>query len=138
MVRLREKYRQTQTQIETDTEDDAHHLDDIQIADRVYDQVLGTHLGYIRGLENGSKPLKSTSYDASLSRPTNAQLREQLESTQNELQSTMNELQAMKVDHYAMIQAFEIIAPGLLQSLVQQPPSTSAAPPPQLWYSLSI
>ena len=118
MIRLREEYRQTQTQTQIDTGDDSHNLDDIHNTDIVCDQVLGIHSGYIRGLENGPKPLRSTSSDASSSRPTNVQLKEQLESTQNELQSTRNELQAMKVDHYAMIQAFERIAPGLLQSLV--------------------
>ncbi|KAI3470150.1 hypothetical protein Pfo_026813 [Paulownia fortunei] len=121
MVRFREEYRQTQTQTKTETDigDDDHYLDDIQIINKLCDQVLGTRSWYIRRLENGHKPLKSTSSDASSSRPTNAQLKEQLESTQNELRSTRNELQAMKVDYYTMIQAFERITPGLLQSLVQ-------------------
>ncbi|KAG6538526.1 hypothetical protein ZIOFF_003650 [Zingiber officinale] len=111
-------------------------IDVLQIADTVCDQVLGTRSGYIRGLGNGPKPVRSTSSDAtSSSRSTNAALRERLESIQDELANTkiqlantQDELASIKSRQNMFEQILNRLAPGALDSLIQN--STSAPPPP--------
>lgn len=80
-----------QMQTETDTLDDDGNqpiMDEVEIIDRVYDQVLEKYWGDIRGLENRPKPIRLTSSDATSCRPTssdatscrsiNARLRDEL------------------------------------------------------------
>lgn len=155
MVRLREEYRQKQAK--TDTQDDgSQSMEEVNIADRVCDQVLGKGLGYIRELGNGPRPAKSTSSDATSRRATNARLRDELASTQSELHSTRIALestenkirmleanqkrleetihankQIVEANQWMTMQIFERIAPHIVQSLTQQP-SSSASPPPPL------
>ncbi|KAG6499844.1 hypothetical protein ZIOFF_039639 [Zingiber officinale] len=87
-----------------------------------YDGVLGTRSRYIRGLGSGPEPVRSTSSDAtSSSRSTNAALREILESTQDELAS-------IKSRQNMFEQILNRLAPGALDSLIQD--SSSAPPPP--------
>ncbi|KAG6507636.1 hypothetical protein ZIOFF_032987 [Zingiber officinale] len=98
--------------------------------------VLGTRSGYIRGLGSGPKPVRSTSSDAtSSSRSTNAALRERLESTQDELANTkiqlantQDELASIKSRQNMFEQILNRLAPGALDSLIQD--SSSAPPPP--------
>ncbi|KAG6474342.1 hypothetical protein ZIOFF_068268 [Zingiber officinale] len=128
MVRLRDECILSQN-----PEDD---IDVLQIADTVSDQVLGTRSGYIRGLGSGLKPVRSTSSDAtSSSRSTNAALRERLESTQDELANTkiqlantQDELASIKSRQNMFEQILNRLAPGALDSLIQD--SSSAPPPP--------
>ncbi|KAG6495519.1 hypothetical protein ZIOFF_043344 [Zingiber officinale] len=128
MVRLRDECILSQN-----PEDD---IDVLQIADTVCDQVLGTRSGYIRGLGSGLKPVRSTSSDAtSSSRSTNAALRERLESTQDELANTkiqlantQDELASIKSRQNMFEQILNRLAPGALDSLIQD--SSSAPPPP--------
>ncbi|XP_042387386.1 uncharacterized protein LOC121979458 [Zingiber officinale] len=113
-------------------------IDVFQIADTVYDQVLGTRSGYIRGLGSGPKPVRSTSSDAtSSSRSTNAALRERLESTQDELASTkiqlantQDELASIKSRQDKFEQILNRLAPGALDSLIHASSSTPPPPPP--------
>ncbi|KAG6493174.1 hypothetical protein ZIOFF_048151 [Zingiber officinale] len=111
-------------------------IDVLQIVDTVCDQVLGTRSGYIRGLGSGPKPVRSTSSDAtSSSRSTNAALRERFESTQDELANTkiqlantQDELASIKSRQNMFEQILNRLAPGALDSLIQD--SSSAPPPP--------
>ncbi|KAI3445465.1 hypothetical protein Pfo_002130, partial [Paulownia fortunei] len=66
--------------------------DDVQIADNVCDHVLGARSWYVCELGNGPKPLRSTTYDATSSKPTNTTLRDQLHMTHDELAYTRTEL----------------------------------------------
>ncbi|KAG6526865.1 hypothetical protein ZIOFF_016868 [Zingiber officinale] len=101
-------------------------------------QVLGTRSGYIRGLGSGPKPVRSTSSDAtSTSRSTNVALRERLESTQDELANTkiqlantQDELASIKSRQNMFEQILNRLAPGALDSLIQNSSSSSAPPPP--------
>ncbi|KAG6495871.1 hypothetical protein ZIOFF_043701 [Zingiber officinale] len=128
MVRLRDECILSQN-----PEDD---IDVVQIADTVCGQVLGTRSRYIRGLGSGPKSVMSTSSDAaSSSRSTNAALRERLESTQDELANTkiqlantQDELASIKSRQNMFEQILNRLAPGALDSLIQD--SSSAPPPP--------
>ncbi|KAG6527583.1 hypothetical protein ZIOFF_009698 [Zingiber officinale] len=104
----------------------------------IYDRisVLGTRSRYIIGLGSGPKPVRSTSSDAtSSSRSTNAALRERLKSTQDELANTkiqlantQDELASIKSRQNMFEQILNRLAPGALDSLIQD--SSSAPPPP--------
>lgn len=148
MVQRREEYRQTQMDLDSPS-DGNQPIDELEIADRVCDEVLGRRSGYIRGLGNGPKPSKLISSDANSRRATNAELRQELASTQGELESTRASLQSaeekihhlqetvqtnqriMEANQRMMMQVFEKIAPDVLQSLTQHSPfSAPPAPPP--------
>ncbi|KAG6484194.1 hypothetical protein ZIOFF_060989 [Zingiber officinale] len=106
----------------------------------IYDRisVLDTRSRYIRGFESGSKPVRSTSSDAtSSSRSTNAALRERLESTQDELANTkiqlantQDELASIKLRQNMFEQILNRLAPGALDSLIHDSSSTPPPPPP--------
>ncbi|KAK6144767.1 hypothetical protein DH2020_021587 [Rehmannia glutinosa] len=109
MVQLRDEIRESECQ--TDIHGMTNHLlDDIEIADRVCDQILGTSPGgYIHGLGNGPK-FSST-------------FAEELVRTRIKLQTLESKLETM-------LQVFESVAPGVMKSFFQQHPSSSAPPPP--------
>ncbi|KAI3450613.1 hypothetical protein Pfo_007278, partial [Paulownia fortunei] len=96
MVQLREEYRKSQAH--TNTGDDAHILDDIHIANRVCDQDFGIHLGYMCGLGNRSKLLRSTTSDAISFRSTNAVLKDQLHMIQDKLADTRTKLADTRIE----------------------------------------
>ncbi|KAH6792810.1 hypothetical protein C2S52_003287 [Perilla frutescens var. hirtella] len=118
MVQLREEYKEKQ--LETGSKP----LTDLEISSLVCDEVLGVRPGYIRGMGHGPKPATWMFYDASSNQPTNEELK-------NELQATQDALKCVRAEQEMMREAFEKIFPGVLQSMFRESsPRTQSHYPP--------
>ncbi|KAH6762986.1 hypothetical protein C2S52_020419 [Perilla frutescens var. hirtella] len=118
MVQLRDNYKDKQ--METGG---SKPLTDLEISAIVCDEVLGMRPGYIRGMGNGPKPATWMFYDASSNQPTNEELK-------NELQATQDELKYVRAEQEMMKEAFEKIFPGALQSMFRHSSSIAPSPSP--------
>ncbi|KAH6801123.1 hypothetical protein C2S52_001587 [Perilla frutescens var. hirtella] len=118
MVQLREEYKEKQ--LETGSKP----LIDLEISSLVCDEVLGVRPRYIRGMGHGPKPATWMFYDASSNKPTNEELK-------NELQATQDALKCVRAEQEMMREAFEKIFAGVLQSMFRQlSPRTPSHYPP--------
>ncbi|KAH6782339.1 hypothetical protein C2S51_007632 [Perilla frutescens var. frutescens] len=118
MVQLRDDYKDKQ--METGG---SKPLTDLEISAIVCDEFLRMRPGYIRGMGNGPKPATWMFYDASSNQPTNEELK-------NELQATQDELKYVRAEQEMMKEAFEKIFPGALQSMFRHSSSIAPSPSP--------